>query len=102
MGEGENDWSVRTKAAQALGWIDERTKAVTPPIHPSTTFIRDPDNQYRAGYGYSRDENPTYDQAQSLLADLEGGVTKGDEYWTRLGRREDLKGPAGPGERNVE
>ena len=65
---------MRTKAAQALGWIDPKTKAITPPIHPSTTFIRDPDNQYRAGYGYARDQNPTYDQAEALLNDLEGGA----------------------------
>ena len=35
-------------AAQALGWIDEKTRAITPPIHVSTTFLRDPDNQYRS------------------------------------------------------
>jgi cystathionine gamma-synthase len=69
-----DDWSLRTRAAQALGWIDERTRAVTPPVHPSTTFIRDPDNQYRAGYGYARDENPGFDQAEALLADLEGAA----------------------------
>ena len=34
-----------TMAAQALGWVDESTKALIPPVHPSTTFIRDPDNQ---------------------------------------------------------
>ena len=35
-------------AAQALGWVDATTHAIAPPIHTSTTFIRDPDNQYRA------------------------------------------------------
>ena len=39
----------RTRAAQALGWVDERTKAVSPPLHLSSTFIRDADNRYRAG-----------------------------------------------------
>lgn len=63
-----------TRAAQALGWTDPLTHAVTPPIHPSTTFIRDPDNQYRNGYSYTRDTNPTYDQCESLLADLEHGA----------------------------
>jgi hypothetical protein len=29
-------------AAQALGWVDATTRAVAPPIHTSTTFIRDP------------------------------------------------------------
>ena len=35
-----------TVSAQALGWIDERTRAVTPPIHVSSTYLRDTDNQY--------------------------------------------------------
>ena len=34
-------------AAQALGWVDDKTRAIVPPIHTSTTFIRDADNQYR-------------------------------------------------------
>ena len=68
------DWAPATRAAQALGWVDARTKAVTPPIHPSTTFVRDPDNAYRAGYSYARDENPSYDQAEALLTSLEGGA----------------------------
>lgn len=61
-------------AAQALGWIDERTKALIPPVHPATTFIRDPDNQYRAGYSYGRPTNPTFIPAEALLAKLEGGA----------------------------
>jgi cystathionine gamma-synthase len=60
-------------AAQGLGWIDERTRAVVPPIHASTTFIRDPDNQYRSGRIYARDHNPTFDQAEAVLTALEGG-----------------------------
>jgi cystathionine gamma-synthase len=60
-------------AAQALGWVDEATKAIAPPIHTATTFIRDPDNQYRAGYAYARDDNPTFEQAEAVLTALEGG-----------------------------
>ena len=60
-----------TIAAQALGWIDEQTRAVSPPIHPSSTFIRDPDNQFRSGRSYSRPDNATYDQAEAVLAALE-------------------------------
>jgi cystathionine gamma-synthase len=63
-----------TMAAQALGWIDERTKALIPPVHPATTFIRDPDNQYRAGYSYGRPTNPTFVAPEGLLAKLEGGA----------------------------
>jgi cystathionine gamma-synthase len=63
-----------TMAAQALGWVDEQTKALIPPVHPATTFIRDPDNQYRAGYSYGRPTNPTFVQPEALLARLEGGA----------------------------
>jgi len=62
-----------TVAAQALGWIDEKTRAVSPPLHPSSTFIRDADNQYRSGRAYARADNPTYDQAEAVLASLENG-----------------------------
>ena len=62
-----------TIAAQALGWIDEGTRGIVAPIHTSTTFIRDPDNQYRSGRIYARDHNPTFDQAEAVLTALEGG-----------------------------
>ncbi len=62
-----------TIAAQALGWIDEATRAIIPPIHVSTTYLRDPDNQYRSGRVYSRADNPAYDQAEAVLARLEHG-----------------------------
>ncbi len=63
-----------TVAAQALGWIDEKTRAVSPPLHPSSTFLRDADNQYRSGRAYARADNPTYDQAEAVLASLENGA----------------------------
>ena len=63
-----------TIAAQALGWIDEQTRAVVPPIHVSTTYIRDPDNQYRSGRVYARADNPAFDHAQAVLARLEHGA----------------------------
>ena len=62
-----------TLLAQALGWIDEATGALVPPIHGATTYQRDPDNQYRKGYSYTRGDNPTYAQVEALLASLEGG-----------------------------
>src|SRR6185369_14512040 len=60
-------------AAQALGWVDAATRAIAPPIHTSTTFIRDPVNQFRSGRIYARDHNPTFDQAEAVLTALEGG-----------------------------
>jgi len=61
-------------AAQALGWVDERTRAITPAIHVSTTFLRDEDNQYRSGRVYARADNPAFDQAQAVIAQLENGA----------------------------
>ena len=60
-------------AAQALGWVDEVTRAIAPPIHTATTYLRDVDNQYRSGRVYARDQNPTFDQAEAVLTALEGG-----------------------------
>ena len=60
-------------AAQALGWVDDATRAIAPPLHTSTTYIRDPDNQYRSGRIYARVHNPTFDQAEAVLTALEGG-----------------------------
>jgi cystathionine gamma-synthase len=60
-------------AAQALGWVDQATRAIAPPIHTATTYLRDEDNQYRSGRVYSRDQNPSYDQAEALITALEGG-----------------------------
>lgn len=62
-----------TIAAQALGWIDEQTRAITPPLHVSTTYLRDPDNQYRSGRVYARADNPAFDQAEAVINALEGG-----------------------------
>ena len=61
-------------AAQALGWIDEKTKAISPAIHPATTYLRDEDNQFRSGRVYARADNPTFDQPEALLNQLEHGA----------------------------
>jgi cystathionine gamma-synthase len=63
-----------TLAAQGLGWTDESTGSVVLPIHTATTFLRDPDNQYRRGRSYGRADNPGYDQPQALLTALECGA----------------------------
>jgi cystathionine gamma-synthase len=65
-------WKARTIAAQALGLVDPVTKAVVPPVHVATTFVRDPDNQYRSGYAYGRADNATVRQTESVIAALEG------------------------------
>ena len=67
-------WHPSTLAAQAMGWIDDTTKAIVPPIHTATTYVRDPDNAYRSGRAYGRADNPTFDHPESLLNALEGGA----------------------------
>ena len=62
-----------TLAARALGWIDPATGALVPPVHASASYQRAEDGSYPGGHSYTRDQNPTYDQAEALLAALEGG-----------------------------
>jgi cystathionine gamma-synthase len=64
-------WSPRTLAAQALGHIDAATQGLVPPIHVTTTFLRDPDNQYRTGNIYGRPDNATIREAEAIIAALE-------------------------------
>jgi cystathionine gamma-synthase len=64
-------WNPRTLAAQALGTVDPLTRAVVPPLHVATTFIRDPDNEYRSGYAYGRPDNATVRQTEAVIAALE-------------------------------
>lgn len=67
-------WSKASLLAQAMGKIDEATRAVTPPIHVTSTFIRDPDNQYRSGNVYGRPDNETVREAEGVLSMLEGAA----------------------------
>ena len=62
----------RTFAAQALGACDQATMALVPSIHVATTYIRDTDNGYRAGYVYGRTDNQSVQQAEAVIAALEG------------------------------
>ncbi len=59
---------IPTLAAQALGWIDPSTGGLVPPVHPSVQYEKGPGRPI-----YTRDENPTYEPAEALLAALEGG-----------------------------
>lgn len=68
------DDHMDTLLAQALGWIDPHTRAVTPAIHPATTYVRDHDGGNAKRYSYSRDDNPTYTQLEAVLTALEGGA----------------------------
>jgi cystathionine gamma-synthase len=65
-------WKLRSLAAQALGAVDPVTRAVVPPVHVATTYLRDPDNQFRSGFSYGRPDNATVRQAEAVIAALEG------------------------------
>ncbi|MBN9031857.1 MAG: cystathionine gamma-synthase [Rhizobiales bacterium 63-7] len=65
------NWTRRSLAAQAMGKIDAQTRAVVPPIHVATTYIRDEDNGYSSGFVYGRPDNETIREAESVLAMLE-------------------------------
>lgn len=64
-------WKPRTLAAQALGTEDPTTKGIVPALHLNSTFVRDPDNRYRAGYVYGRPDNATVRHAEAVIAALE-------------------------------
>ena len=64
---------IETLAARA-GHAPDATGAVAPPIHMSTTFEREPDGSYRAGYVYSRYSNPNRNSLEQAVAALEGGA----------------------------
>jgi cystathionine gamma-synthase len=51
--------------------MDPVTRAVVPPLHLSTTFLRDPDNAYRSGFAYARPDNATTREAEDVIAALE-------------------------------
>jgi cystathionine gamma-synthase len=53
---------------------DETTGAVAAPIHLSTTFERDADGEFRRGFKYARDLNPTRQALERAMAAVEGGA----------------------------
>jgi cystathionine gamma-synthase len=71
MSPSRQPWSKRSLAAQAMGHVDPVTKAIVPPIHVATTFIRDEDNAYSSGYVYGRPDNATVREAEGVIAMLE-------------------------------
>ena len=53
---------------------DPATGAIAPPIHLSTTFERDEDGEFRRGFKYARDLNPTRQALERAMAVVEGGA----------------------------
>ncbi|PYN24124.1 MAG: cystathionine gamma-synthase [Candidatus Rokuibacteriota bacterium] len=65
---------IETIAVHSGTRVDPGTGAVTPAIHPSTTFERDPDGSYPRGFLYSRNSNPNRSALEECLAALEDHV----------------------------
>lgn len=65
---------IETIAIHAGNHNDESSKAVIQPITTSTTFVREADGSFPAGYIYSRSSNPNRSALENVLAKLEGGV----------------------------
>ncbi|MFQ6612143.1 MAG: trans-sulfuration enzyme family protein [Fidelibacterota bacterium] len=64
------NWNFSTKAIHAGNEADEKTGAVAPPIHLTSTYLQDAVGQDR-GYDYSRVVNPTRNRLEVNLAALE-------------------------------
>ncbi|GAB3990582.1 cystathionine gamma-synthase [Spirosoma daeguense] len=63
-----------TLALRATHQPDSATGAVVPPIHLSTTFARNENNELSAGYLYTRTNNPNREALEKAVAALEGGA----------------------------
>jgi len=66
-------YSIETNLVQLGVGADERTGAISPPIHPSATY-RHPGVGESTGYDYTRSINPTREILEKGLAELEGGA----------------------------
>ncbi|SMF25255.1 trans-sulfuration enzyme family protein [Pseudobacteriovorax antillogorgiicola] len=65
--------SLSTQAAQALGWVEPGFGGIVPPIYMASSYERDETGRYPGNHSYTRDQNPSFDQAEALLASMEGG-----------------------------
>lgn len=70
----KGEMGVETAAAQLLGWREPHRWSLVPPIYPSASYERAADGTYPGEHTYGRDQNPTFDQVEALLAELEGGA----------------------------
>lgn len=65
--------SIETNLVQLGVGVDERTGAISPPIHLSATY-RHPGVGESTGYDYTRSINPTREILEKGMAELEGGA----------------------------
>ncbi len=63
-----------TRVVRPISEADPTFGGLVPPIYPSTTYRRATDGSYPGGHSYSRDQNPTTEPAEQMLATLEEGA----------------------------
>ena len=73
MSEFLSSLSPATLLAQGGMPAADATGALAPTPIFSTTFVREADNSYRDGRVYGRDDNPTFNPPEELIARLEAG-----------------------------
>jgi cystathionine gamma-synthase len=57
-----------------MGRVADPYRDIVPPIHVSTTYERGGDGSFPGGRIYARPDNPSFDQAEALIAALEGAA----------------------------
>ncbi|MDB5151660.1 MAG: aminotransferase class I/II-fold pyridoxal phosphate-dependent enzyme, partial [Mucilaginibacter sp.] len=75
---------IETIAIHASNHTDGLSKAVIQPITLSTTFVREADGSFPAGYIYSRSSNPNRTSLENVLANYIPEKKHGDKtYFNR-------------------
>ena len=67
-----SELSRETLVAQALGGVDPVSGGLAPVINLSTNYEQKTDGSYHQDRVYTRADNPTYEDAEALIAALEG------------------------------
>ena len=83
---------IETLAVHKGRMVDPSTRAVTPPLHMSTTFERDADGSYPQGYVYGRSDNPNRRLLEECVAALEAGEDAAAFFLRHGGHNERVSG----------
>ncbi len=70
----DDEFSPKSFVASAGLYMDKTSGAIVPPVQTSTTFARNKDYELTGDFSYGRDQNPMYEQVETLLQQLEKGA----------------------------